>query len=129
MRLAGRQGRLAEVLRDFNVGRVHDYVGAPELAKLEDNRRAAHCPPSFRASHRAARLKETDDVLNKRSARERFSDAEPLEFEGYPGMGAGEDGRVGILLDHRLDNLLGRLVKSTPPWMRAAAVVASESFS
>ena len=44
-------------------------------------------------------------------------------------MGAGEDGRVGILLDHRLDNLLGRLVKSTPTWMRAAAVVASDLFS
>ena len=59
-----------------------------------------------------------------------FSDAEPLEFEGYPGMGAGEDGHVGILLDRRLDNLLGCLVKSTPTWMRAAAVaVASDLFS
>ena len=27
--------------------------------------------------------------------------AEPLEFEGYPGMGAGEDGHVGILLDRK----------------------------
>ena len=51
-----------------------------------------------------------------------FSDAERLGSRDIPGMGAGEDGRVGVLLDHRLENLLGRPVKSMPTWLRAAAV-------